>query len=89
MTNRHLMSRYFALFQSVIIAAWQTSDGPNRCVRTRAKMRFAVLLGRRRSPINASLILFAKMAGLAAAVCRDFAAGVVISRFFPVSVRNA
>jgi hypothetical protein len=37
--------------------------------------------------LNTSLILFAEMAGFAAAVSRDFAAGVVISRgSFPVSV---
>jgi hypothetical protein len=37
-------------------------------------------------PVNTSLILFAEMAAFIAAVSRDFAAGVVISRAFPVSV---
>jgi hypothetical protein len=58
-------------------------------VRTGAKMQLRNFARTSPRAINASLILFAKMAGLAAAVCRDFAAGVVISRFFPVSVRNA
>jgi aspartyl protease family protein len=75
------MSRYFALFQKAIyrgithIQRVQPMKPP--VVRRRALRFHSVMTA---GSINASLILFAEMAGFAAAVSRDFAAGVVISR---------